>query len=289
MGDARVVLTALDPRYPSRLRALPRPPASIVVQGGSLDAPSTVAVVGSREADGAAAKFAGDLASSLADGGTVVVSGGARGIDAAAHRAALDRGGRTWVVAGTDPDGCYPDDHAPLFAAVAEGPGAMLWPFLKPVIPRLGFPARNRILVALADIVVVVQAGARSGALSAARWARKLGKPLWVAGVPPWADDGFAGSRQLLDEGARPLIHLPSFLRHVRTRTEGQAAQLPSSLGPHEIKVLGAICNVPRHVDAITTQAHLPTHTTSAALLTLALENVVVEGPPGFFRRRETL
>jgi DNA processing protein len=283
MGNEQVELTALDPRYPSRLRELRKPPASIVVQGGSLDAASTVAIVGSRDANEAAAKFAGDLAGALSEAGAVIVSGGARGIDAAAHRAVLDRGERTWVVAGTDPTGCYPHEHGALFASVATGPGAMVWPFLEPVIPRLGFPARNRILVALADVVVVVQAGAKSGALSAARWARRLRKPLWVAGVAPWADDGFAGSRQLLEQGARPLIHLPSFLREVVR----PSVALPSSLGPHEIKILDAMCNVPRHIDAITARAHLPTHTTSAALLTLALENVVVEGPPGFFRRRD--
>jgi DNA processing protein len=286
MGSAQVVLTALDPRYPSRLRELPTPPASIVVEGGSLDAPFTVAVVGSRDAAKGATDFAGELATALATAGAVVVSGGARGVDGAAHRAALGCGGRTWVVAGTDPEGCFPAEHDLLFRAVASGPGAMVWPFVEPVIPRLGFPARNRILVALADVVVVVQAGARSGALSAARWARKLGKPLWVVPVPPWETGAFDGSRQLLEQGAHPLVRLAPFLDDIRVREAVAPSPVLASLNPHEIKVLSAMSDVPRHLDAITERAHLATHTASAALLTLALENVVVEGPPGFFRRR---
>jgi DNA processing protein len=279
MKYARVLLTPLDPRYPSRLRALAKPPASLIVQGGSLEAERIVAVVGARAAGSAPCDFARDLAKELARRGVVVVSGGALGIDGAAHQATLDAKGRTWVVAGTDPAHCFPPEHARLFARVARGPGAMIWPFEREVRRGIGFPHRNRILIALADAVVVVQAGPRSGALSAARWARRLGKPLWVPPVPPWSNKGFEGSNELLAGGARPLTSSQAFLASVapesRARTQSETA------------VLGAICGVPLHVDAIAAHAHQPPHAATAALLTLALENVVVEGPSGFFRRRD--
>jgi DNA processing protein len=291
MDSARVVLTPLDPRYPSRLRALERPPASIVVEGGSLDADLTVAIVGSREAHERSLTFAHELATAVAQIGAVVVSGGAAGVDGAAHGATLGCGGRTWVVAATVPTRCFPEEHEGLFRMVAAGPGAMIWPFTKVPARRPSFTARNGILIALSDVVVVVQAGARSGALNAARWARCLAKPLWVVPVAPWLDTpfDFDGTRQLLEAGVRPLTTLASFMRSLGQGRAPRAISAMSTLGANESKVLSAICNVPRHLDFITTETHLPTHTTAAALLTLALENVVVEGPPGFFRRRDAL
>jgi DNA processing protein len=287
MESPRVALTPLDPRYPSRLRDLERPPDSLVVAGGPLGAELTVAIVGSRKAHAESLGFAHDLATAVAQTEAVVVSGGAFGVDAAAHEAVLGCGGRTWVVAGTSANRCFPSEHAGLFERVAAGPGAMIWPFPNASARRPAFPARNGILIALSDVVVVVQAGARSGALNAARWARKLGKPLWVVPVAPWIEGEVEGTRQLLEDGVRPLITLRSFMRAIGQARAARARCAKSSLGPSENSILSAISNVPRHLDFITAETHLPTHTTAAALLTLALENVVVEGPPGFFRRRD--
>jgi DNA processing protein len=160
-----------------------------------------VAVVGSRAALPEALTFARDLGSALARAGAVVVSGGAVGVDAHAHEGALDANGRTWAIAGTGQDHCYPPEHAALFDRIGKGPGAMVWPFEAHYGHRSGFLARNRVLVALADAVVVVQAGIPSGALHAAAWARKLDKPLWVVPAAPWMKE-FAGSRLLLEKGA---------------------------------------------------------------------------------------
>jgi predicted Rossmann fold nucleotide-binding protein DprA/Smf involved in DNA uptake len=101
--------------------------------------------------------------------------------------------------------------------------------------------------------------------------------------------DGFAGSRQLLAQGARPLSSIELLLASLRL---APPVALPDSdpsysLSPHESKVLGAISHVPLHLDAIATRSRQSVQATAAALLTLALENVVVESPPGFFRRRD--
>jgi DNA processing protein len=280
-------LTPLDPRYPSRLRRLADAPASLTTCGGSLEAERVVAIVGSRQATDDAASFARDLGSTLARLGVVVVSGGALGIDAAAHRGALDAGGRTWAVAGTGQAHVFPGEHADLFQEIARSPGAMIWPFAPEYRQRSGFLARNRVLVALADSVVVVQAGFPSGALRAAAVARTLGKPVWVVPAPPWLDS-FRGSRMLLDRGARPLLFVEGFLASLGLAPA--AASLPEStrpLEPSETAALKGISAVPLHLDEIATRARLPAHSAAAALLTLTLENVVVEGPPGFFRRRE--
>jgi DNA processing protein len=271
------------------------------VQGGATEAPLVVAIVGSRKANRAALWYAGHLAHALASAGAVVASGGAVGIDAAAHRGALLAGGRTWVVAPTGHLQCFPEEHRDLFAEVARGPGAMIWPFPPNAQSRSGFLARNRVLVALADTVVVVQAGRRSGALHTARRTFKARKPLWVVCAGPWLK-GFGGSRKLLQRGARALTSTHHFLRalgllpsgnrqpaeaHVLGPHSSPQALLPAHLSEHEFKALGAISTEPLHADAIASSAGLSPQATTAALLTLALENVVVEGPPGFFRRQE--
>ncbi len=287
-----ICLSPLDGAYPSRLRSLARPPATITVRGGSLEADRVVAVVGSREAHPKAVDFARTLAGALARANVVVASGGAVGIDAAAHEGALEAGGRTWCVAGTGELHCYPPEHAPLFDRIASGPGAMVWPF-PPDLAAVAraFRERNRVLVALADAVVVVQAGLRSGALSTAGRARAQRKPLWVVPVSPWEQSekfDFGGSRRLLDLGARPLQAaeplLASLAHLVRRASVGSTSKAEGAL----LAGLPAPLEPALHLDEIAARAHLSPQAAAAALLTLALENVVVEGPLGFFRRRDT-
>jgi DNA processing protein len=301
-----VQLYPLDPTYPVRLRGLPCPPATLWVRGGSLEAEHAVAIVGSREAVPEALQFAESLATELARAGVVVVSGGALGIDAAAHRGALAARGRTWVVAGTGCEHCYPRTHQDLFDRVGCGPGAVLWPFAPEVVARQHrFLARNEVLVALSDAVVVVQAGSRSGALNAASNACRQRKPLWVVPAAPWTGTAFEGSRQLLARHGQPLFGVSELLatlfgRRPRGRgapalpalaaapppapTPPLPARPPPALTEEESRVHAALQTAPLHLDEIASRAHSPVPAVTAALLTLALEDVVVEGPPSFFR-----
>jgi DNA processing protein len=295
-----VHLTPLDPLFPSRLRGTKHSPASITCSGGPLEAARTVAIVGARQATPEAARFAHDVAAALAAADVVVISGGAVGIDAAAHRGALSVKGRTWAVAGTGHRQCFPAEHEALFDTIAKGPGAMIWPFAPDFSARGGFTTRNRYLAALSDAVVVVQAAERSGALQAAGCARAQKKPLWVVPASPWLRR-FQGSVELLEAGAQPLHSVDPLLYSLglrpqnRTGCDGDANPLPGSpppllpspLSDQESATLRATAVTPRHTDAIAEDAGLSPQATAVALLTLALENVLVEGPPGFFRRRD--
>jgi DNA processing protein len=288
-----ICLSPLDGAYPSRLRSLARPPATITLRGGPIEADRVVAVVGSREAHPDAIALARDLAATLAREGIVVASGGAAGIDAAAHEGALDAGGTTWCIAGTGENHCYPPEHASLFERIASGRGVMMWPFPPDLSARArAFPERNRVLVALSDAVVVVQAGLRSGALSTAARARRQRKPLWVVPVSPWLRDDrfdFDGSRRLLDDGARPLQTARPLLHSLAHLTRGEPDRSRSDAAGRLLAGLPGPFDAPVHLDEIAARAHLSPQAATAALLTLALENVVVEGPPGFFRRRDAI
>ena len=108
----------------------------------------------------------------------------------------------------------------------------MIWPFAPDYRHRSAFLARNRVLVALADAVVVVQAGFPSGALRAASVARTLGRPLWVVPAPPWLE-GFHGSRMLLDRGgARPLLFVDAFLASLGVAPPARPPGLPAREPP---------------------------------------------------------
>lgn len=190
------------PEYPPPLLTLPDPPLALWIRGdaSALSAPA-VALVGSRAARPAAVEVATAMAADLARCGVVVVSGLARGVDAAAHRGALTAG-RTVAVLGTGLDRVYPVAHTALADAVALA-GALVTEFVPGTPPRAHhFPLRNRILSGLAQAVVVVEASDRSGSLITARLALEQGRDVMV--VPGDVRGGAnRGGHALLRDGAR--------------------------------------------------------------------------------------
>jgi len=181
--------------YPCQLRCLPAPPKSLWVVG-RLPRPGRrlVAIVGARAATAAGCERARTMAADLGRGGAAIVSGGAFGIDAAAHEGALAAGAATFAVLGCGTDIAYPDRHRGLFARIAKS-GGVLSEYPPGTKPRAGqFPARNRIIAGLCEAVVVAEAAMRSGALITARLARELGRILLA--VP-----GSSGTDALLRAG----------------------------------------------------------------------------------------
>jgi len=191
-----------DPRYPPLLACIFDPPLALWVRGSieSLSGP-TVAIVGSRAASVYGEDTATRLASQLAARGLVVASGLARGIDAAAHRGALDAGGRTVAVLGCGVDVVYPPEHGELLARVAQS-GAVVSELPAGTPPlKKNFPERNRIISGLSRAVVVVEARQRSGALITADCALEQGRE--VMAVPGNVlSERHRGSHTLLKSGA---------------------------------------------------------------------------------------
>ena len=186
--------------------------APILVARGSAPAQLGVAVVGARAADPYGLAVAARTARDAAALGRPVVSGGAEGCDARAHEAALGLGAPTVVVLGGGHDHPYHAAHRPLFEAVVAGGGAIVSPFWPPVRPaRHRFLRRNEIIAALSAVVVVARARARSGALSTARAARALGRP--VLAVPGAVGEGLSeGTNGLLARGEARAMTGPAAL-----------------------------------------------------------------------------
>jgi DNA processing protein len=189
-----------EPGYPVRLAEVhaDAAPDSVWVRG-ELPTGRMVAVVGARAASAGALVAARAVSAGLAARGVAVVSGGAIGVDGAAHRGALDAGGATVVVLGTGIDLVYPTRHASLFQEVVARGGALLTQF-PPGLPgyRPNFPARNKVIAALADTLVVIEAGEKSGSLSTAAAAKALGRRLIVL-------RGSAGCDRLASAGAEAV------------------------------------------------------------------------------------
>jgi DNA processing protein len=195
-----------DDRYPPGLRDAADAPWALMGRGAlglfeALDPGAAVTVVGSRRATSYGREVARDLTKELAAAGLVVISGLAFGIDACAHRGALDAGGKTIAVLGCGPDSPYPSAHRGLWRSIAETgaviselpPGSTPW--------RWSFPARNRVMAALAGMTVVVEAATRSGSLITADLAAELGRDLGAVPGPVNAGPS-AGPNDLLAGGA---------------------------------------------------------------------------------------
>ena len=165
--DRPWIATPDDARFPAALRAV-KPAVKPLWVRGDLPAPGepAAAIVGARAASLTACRLAAELAGVAARAGFAVVSGGALGIDGAAHTGALDAGGRSFAVLGCGVDVVYPDRHAALFGRMARGAGGLLSEFPPGTQPnRRHFPSRNRLVAALGGAVLLVEARQRSGAL----------------------------------------------------------------------------------------------------------------------------
>lgn len=192
----------LDPEFPAQARTVEHLPTRLWIRGSvTPDDALAVAIVGSRRATPYGLAIAERLAGDLAARGVTIVSGLARGIDTAAHRGALDAGGRTLAVLGSGVDRIYPPENRALAARIAER-GAVLSQFA-PGMPALAhhFPVRNRLLAALALGVVVVEAAEASGSLITAGHAADLGREIMAVPGPAGAPSS-RGAHGLIRDGA---------------------------------------------------------------------------------------
>lgn len=230
------------PGYPSTLRDLHHPPIVLYLKGPRpLPVERAVAVVGTRRATEYGRRLARDLAGDLASSGVCIVSGMARGIDGAAHRAALDARGPTAGVVAGGLDVEYPAAHRSLFAAMRER-GVLASEFPPGTRPEAGlFPRRNRIIAALARVTVVVQAGRPSGALITASHALELGRD--VGAVPgPVGPEASAGVHALLRDGAAVVTSAADVLE-LLDGLEGTAARVAGAhfVDPDALPGVGAL------------------------------------------------
>jgi DNA processing protein len=299
-SPGRRLLCFTEPDYPPQLASVSNAPAALFLEGDpALLLHPQVAVVGSRNASAAGRAIARDFARALARAGFTVTSGLAEGIDAAAHRGALEVGGKTIAVTGCGPDRIYPPRHAELQATIArEGLVASEFP---PGTPprRAHFPMRNRIIAGLSLGVLVVEAGLLSGSLITARLAAEAGREVFA--VPGSIRNPLArGCHRLLREGAL-LVEDPAEIiealapaalalgRAVVPLIESTPAAMPNSEGegldPEYARLLDALGHGPESVDALVERTGLTIEAVSSMLLLLELNGLVASAGSGRYQR----
>ena len=272
------------PGYPSALRDLPDPPATLWALGDPMMlVRPVVAIVGTRRATPYGERITRELAGALSRAGVCIVSGLARGVDAAAHRAALVEGGRTVAVMGTGVDVPYPVGHRALHAEIAAR-GLVLSE--RPPASRAQrgcFPRRNRIIAALADVTIVVEAGRTSGALITARHALELGRD--VAAVPgPIDAPASAGSNTLLRDGAILIADVADALALAGVTPAVRRPRLAPD--GDERTVWNALAHGALELDSLVAATALPAARCLAAVTTLELAGAVECELTGEIRRR---
>ena len=273
-----------DAVYPLSLEDLEIPPAQLHTLGAAavLDAPR-VAVVGTRIPTPYGERMARAIATGLARAGVCVISGMARGIDAIAHRSALEVGGRTVAVMGTGIDVPYPVRHRELHQKLSEH-GLVLSEYGSGMRAHKGaFPRRNRIIAALAPLTIVVEAGHQSGALNTAGHALNLGRT--VAAVPGQIDSPQSiGANGLIRDGATPIFDMADVfaLAGVAAPARSRGVELDEP----EARVMEALRNGGLDPDELSNRANMPARECLAAVSSLEILGLVECLLTGEVRRR---
>lgn len=270
-------LTWADEAFPPPLRQIPSPPILLYVRGGlEVSDQLAVAIVGTRNATDYGRSVTRRLATDLAASGITVVSGLARGIDAAAHRAALEAGGRTLAVFGCGLDIIYPPEHRRLAAEVAAQ-GALISEYplgRKPAADQ--FPVRNRLISGLSLGIIITESRQRSGALITAEFAGQQGRDVFA--VPgSILNQSSAGPHRLIQDGAKLVMQVEDVLGELNIHLAARQPELTAAvpLSAEEARILDVLAGDPVHVDEISADTDIPVQQVSSLLTLMEVRGVV--------------
>ena len=284
------IVTQADSEYPPALREIYDPPLCLYIKGKIPETwPRGIGVVGSRETSHYGLETAKKLSYQLAYAGVPVISGLARGIDTAAHLAALAAKGTTWAVLGCGLDLMYPPENDGLAARIVESGGCLISELPLGTAPdKTTFPMRNRIVSGLSFGVLVVEAGRQSGALITARQALEQGRQVFA--VPGRIDNPLAqGCHRLIKDGAKLVEGAEDVLTELEflfpREAVATARAFPANLTPEEEKVYAAIELDETPIDLITQKTGLPSGGVSSTLLRLEMRKLVKQLPGKVFVR----
>ncbi|GAB4477573.1 MAG: DNA-processing protein DprA [Anaerolineae bacterium] len=272
-----------DPEYPvllSQLRLIDQAPPVLYVRGTLLETDEwAITVVGTRSVSAYGRQVTHQLAADMAASGLTIVSGLARGVDAVAHQAALEAGGRTIALLPCGLDQIYPPEHRSLAARIMRS-GALISIFPLGTTPDAHkFPIRNRVMSGLGRGVLVTEAGDKSGALLTAGYALEQGREVFA--VPGnITTRSSMGVNRLIQDGAHPVLSAQDIFEVLKLEHVAEYAaareELPD-LSADERRVLECLSADPRHVDELARMCALPVSQVTGALTLLALKGMIRE------------
>ena len=290
-ANAIRVVTWDEDEYPRRLKEINQSPPVLFIKGSiNVEDDWAVAVVGTRRVTPYGRQVADELGRFLAQNGVTVISGLARGVDAIAHHAALEAGGRTIAVLGSGVDVIYPPEHRKLATEIIQQ-GALVSDYPVGTQPDgVNFPPRNRIISGLSLATVVVEAGEKSGALITAEFAVDQGKDVFA--VPGSILNAQSeGTNRLIEQGARPLLKFGEILETLQLEQIPEK-QLTRKLNPMtslEQTLFSQLTSDPTHIDQLCEKTGLSITDVSATLTMMELKGLVSQvGGMNYIAMRET-
>ncbi|OON85474.1 DNA protecting protein DprA [Oribacterium sp. C9] len=283
-------LTPLHEDYPERLRMIPNPPSTLYVRGKlPPDNVPTVAIIGSREATPYGTEVAETFGRMLAEKGIGIISGMAAGADSAGQWGAIKGGGKTYAVLGCGLNICYPARNYRLYDEILRNDGGLISevPLDSPPLARQ-FASRNRIISALSDAVIVIEARERSGTFITVNAALDQGKQVFA--VPGRLNDPLSkGCLQLIKDGAEILTSPEDILEFLHLKENGEQLMMEkdsSMLTPGQKSVLQSLESDALHLDVLTKKTGLPVQELTAMLLELEILGFAECTKTGFYRRK---
>lgn len=285
------LLLYIDDTYPEVLKEVYRPPGILYVKGNFSLANLNIGMVGSRRATAYGKNVAYSLSKKLSDEGVRIISGLAKGIDANAHKGAIEGLGGTVAVLGCGIDRIYPRENARLYEEILSHPNSSIiseWP-LEAAAVDWHFPARNRIIVGLSEGVCVVEAAKKSGSLISANYALEYGKEVFA--VPGLiTSQQSVGCHRLLKDGAK-LVAQPSDILdefgQMMLFKDVKTDSIERQLTAEQQKVYTALSSIPQSVEEICTSANLPIHVVNGILLEFELDDLVSQDYGRQYSRKE--
>ena len=283
-------LTPLDQEYPERLRNIQKPPTTLYVRGTipSDDVP-TVAIIGSREATDYGLDVARTLGRVLAANGVAVISGMAAGADSAGQWGAIEGGGKTYAVFGCGINICYPARNYRLYDEILRCGGGVMSevPLDSPPLPKQ-FAARNRIISALSDAIIVIEARERSGTFITVNSALDQGKQVFA--LPGRITDPLSkGCLRLIKEGAEILTSPEDVLEYLHLKTAGEQIMMEkdsSVLNEKQLKVWQCLEMNALHLDILKERCLVPIEELISILLELEILGFAECTKTGFYRQK---
>jgi DNA processing protein len=272
------ILVWESPDYPKYLKEIPNPPPLLYMKGQMTAGDQwAVAVVGTRRLTAYGRQVTQDLVRGLVNNNITIVSGLARGIDAVAHQAAVDAGGRTIAVLGSGLDNLYPTEHRKLADRIASGQGAILTEYALGVPPEArNFPPRNRVISGLSMGVVIVEAGRKSGALITSKFALEQDREVFA--VPGNINSpASVGTNKLIQQGAKLVRTVDDVLEELNLTMVPQQAAVQQVIPEtaEEAVLLEYLTHQPIHIDEIIRQVDMPSGLVGSTLALMELKGMV--------------
>ena len=290
------MVTRQDREYPKRLLELPGMPYALYLKGRLPEEERrTVAVVGARRCTPYGERMTLEFAEVLAENGVQLISGMARGIDGAAQRGALNGGGRTFAVLGCGADVCYPREHRGLYEDMQKEGGVISeYPPGFPPLPA-NFPARNRIISGLADVVLVMEAKEKSGSLITADMALEQGRDVYA--LPGPIESALsAGCNRLIRQGAGILLSPQDLLEEMQVTPKntidlkrGKEGKNKIMLESGENLVYSMLSLYPKSCEELVKLTGLSARELTAHLVSLELKGYIEERSKNYYIRRRQI